>query len=116
MTTINLSQQERELVEFVWNNRNTPWFFHCSVSNVSRNNTSRQIAVCVIKDNQLISLDELIAKLCGYKLRQNGLYVTVHNMDAVFDTLYRFMCKLNDEMEANENVCPYLSLAHYEVF
>ncbi len=27
MTTINLSQQERELVEFVWNNRNTPWFF-----------------------------------------------------------------------------------------
>ncbi|MEN2900711.1 hypothetical protein NJNGDCLN_02375 [Mannheimia haemolytica] len=28
MTTINLSQQERELVEFVWNNRNTPWFFH----------------------------------------------------------------------------------------
>ncbi|MEN2900710.1 hypothetical protein NJNGDCLN_02374 [Mannheimia haemolytica] len=83
---------------------------------MSRNNTSRQIAVCVIKDNQLISLDELIAKLCGYKLRQNGLYVTVHNMDAVFDTLYRFMCKLNDEMEANENVCPYLSLAHYEVF
>ena len=83
-----------DLLQYIWNNRNTIDLFHISITNVARSGASRSMRVWINHKGHELDVTEVVASINGYTVRDGIMRVNGGGMDMTFAVLYNLYMKI----------------------
>ena len=78
-----------EVLQHIWNNRETLNFFKVNVVSVARSGASRKMEVFIPYQGRILDVTCLIAEINGHSVKNHLMVVRGGGMDMVFSVLYR---------------------------
>ena len=103
-----------ELLQHIWNNRNTRQFFNVEVVSVAKSGASRKMVITVMFKERLIDVTHLIADVLGNSVSYGAMMVRGGGMDMVFSVLYGFYLAIASKQSKN-NSCTFKAVNSYNL-
>ena len=93
-----------EVLQHIWDNRNTMNFFHINIASVARSGASRKMQAWIPYKNRELDVTSLIADINGYSVSEGVMRVNGGGMDMVFSVLYTLYMAIASKQLKNESM------------
>ena len=109
----NINQaQDAELLQYIWNNRETSNFFNVNVVSVARSGASRKMTISINYKNQTKDITKVVGLILGDRVKHGELFVSGGGMDMIFETLYSLYYLISTK-RSSKGVCKFKAVNHY---